>query len=130
MIGSQRKMSQPTRDELLEVLKALVIDAEETAFSGFSCASDDDARWRKRLGEELPAWLELINRGRSILEASGENVPTPIQIREDRRRQWEDERQRQSDQRNRRLDAKRCKHCGRAKGHNAGCPKKKSKQTC
>lgn len=116
---------QPSRDELLDVLKALLLDAETIAWDGFSIHGDDDAKWRQRLSEEQPAWTELINHGRRTLEASGVTVPTPIEIREERERKREAERQKESDERKRQLDAKRCKMCGSARGHKKNCPKRK-----
>lgn len=116
---------EPTREQILEVTKALLIDAEDQAWGGWNIYGDDDATWRRRLANQLPDWSELINRGRATLEAAGVEVPTPLQIREENERQREEARRRQTEERKARLDAKRCKSCGHARGHKASCPNRK-----
>lgn len=114
-------MEPPNRDELLDVLLALVIDTEEVAWQGFSVCADDDASWRLRLAQECLHWSDLITRGRRALEASGIVVPTPLQIREDNERKRAEELQQAREERKRKIDARRCKSCGRVNGHNKKC---------
>ncbi len=110
----------PDHNELLDVLRELLIDAEKVAWDGFSMRGDDDLAWRRRVSEEFPDWAALIARARRAMKETGVNVPTPIEIRERDERHRAEERERKQ-----RLDAKRCRTCGLAKGHKKTCPKRK-----